>query len=93
MNRLVSDGKFIRLLVNTLMSANSHRSLVQYNNLSSVVRAMNTLVPMVHRMGSKEFQNATIQLFLIYDDEAVSRYTLEDTIELVIHPHGMHRKS
>lgn len=54
---------------------------------------MNTLVPMVHRMGSKEFQNATIQLFLIYDDEAVSRYTLEDTIELVIHPHGMHRKS
>lgn len=83
LHKLVSMRKCIGALMAVWYLTNNALSIVRYENLSSVVRTMNQLLPMVHGMGLKEFENASIQLFLIYDDAATRCCALEDTIELV----------
>lgn len=78
LKKLVDTRNRIGLMLETLRSTNHQISLVQTNNLTSVVRAMNTLVPMVHRMGSEEFEKAAIQLFVIYNDDVFKRCALEE---------------
>lgn len=83
MDKLKTSRKCLIGLFATLPITNHQHSVAQYKMLSSVVKTMNTLMPMVYHMGSTEFKKATLKLFLIFDNKTIGRCELEESLVLV----------